>query len=294
MINDTLHYHTGGSPGADQAQSGDGFKTRGRDFTFSDHLYEYGMYKGCSAVRVTSLSGQGGDARLLLEKGASAAVQEKSLQVDLQDEDGQSALMFASVSGHHEVARLLLENGARVDLQDKDGRSALMLASVRGDSEAAALLLQHGAQVDLQDKTGRSALMYASKHAQCDVAELLLDRGADIDLQSTQWESAMSLALSQEQSTLVQQQLQKQAKLISLLEKKVQLDTICIYIKSLSMQISLLDEGKEPVVVQNVMPILCSTVSEQELVPNSPSVQEGNSTEVYVILSGILCSYSYE
>ena len=62
-------------------------------------------------------------AKLLLENGA---------QVDLQQNDGWSALMLASRCGHCEVAKLLLENGAQVDLQQNDRSSALISASQNG------------------------------------------------------------------------------------------------------------------------------------------------------------------
>ncbi len=57
------------------------------------------------------------------------------------------------------MAALLLEKGAQIDLQDNDGDSALTLASCNGHTEVTALLLEKGAQIDMLNKHGRSALM---------------------------------------------------------------------------------------------------------------------------------------
>ena len=70
-------------------------------------------------------------AALLLEKGAS---------VDLQDKTGQTALILASENGHLEVVKQLLEKGARIDLKAINGNTALMLAKEKGHHDIAAVL----------------------------------------------------------------------------------------------------------------------------------------------------------
>ena len=62
--------------------------------------------------------------------------------------------MSASKNGHGEVVKLLLEHGAQVDLQEENGWSALMSASQNGHGEVVKLLLEHGAQVYLQMGVG--------------------------------------------------------------------------------------------------------------------------------------------
>ena len=64
--------------------------------------------------------GLGGAAKRLLEKGASA---------DMQDQDGRTALHWAAENGHEAVVRTLLEKGASADIQDQSGRTALHRAA---------------------------------------------------------------------------------------------------------------------------------------------------------------------
>ena len=59
--------------------------------------------------------------------------------------------MVASFHGEKEVAAVLLENKASVDMQDDDGRTALMSASRSGHKEVVAVLLENGANVDMHN-----------------------------------------------------------------------------------------------------------------------------------------------
>ena len=51
------------------------------------------------------------------------------------------ALLVAALTGHKEVVKVLLDNGAEVDTRADDGRTPLMLAAARGDNDLVAALL---------------------------------------------------------------------------------------------------------------------------------------------------------
>ncbi len=66
--------------------------------------------------------------------------------VNAQNIEGATALMWASLEGHPEIAKLLIEEGADVNVQNDDGATALMAASQEGHKEIAKLLRKAGAK----------------------------------------------------------------------------------------------------------------------------------------------------
>eukprot|EP01043_Picozoa_sp_COSAG02_P059318 COSAG02_NODE_7537_length_2969_cov_24.612892_5_plen_215_part_01 len=92
--------------------------------------------------------------------------------VNEKDGHGDTALTKCARRGHVNVARLLLDAGAKVDAQNAGGYSALMLACYWNHSEMVNLLLSKGA-----DATMRSSV--ARECAACSVGQLVRDTPAD-------------------------------------------------------------------------------------------------------------------
>ena len=57
---------------------------------------------------------------------------DSTLNLDLQDQDGYTALMHAAQAGHISCVKALLANNAMVDQVTTDGETALMLAAEQG------------------------------------------------------------------------------------------------------------------------------------------------------------------
>ncbi len=60
--------------------------------------------------------------------------------IDHQDNLGYTALMYASINGHVEIAKLLLENGADPTIKNNDGKTALILAFENNHIEIVNLI----------------------------------------------------------------------------------------------------------------------------------------------------------
>eukprot|EP00750_Incisomonas_marina_P030388 INCI7484.1.p1 GENE.INCI7484.1~~INCI7484.1.p1 ORF type:complete len:664 (-),score=115.61 INCI7484.1:620-2611(-) len=74
------------------------------------------------------------------------------------DSQQQLAIVAAANSGHHDVARYLLDEGANVNLALPSGTTAFLAAADRGDIRMLGLLLSHGADPMAQDSEGRCGL----------------------------------------------------------------------------------------------------------------------------------------
>ncbi len=119
----------------------------------------------------------------------------KGADLNKVDQDGMTALMYASFNGHTKIVRLLLDEGAEVGIRDAMGRTALLYASTGPFAETVKLLLDHHADPNIADNDERfSPLMHAAAEGQLEVAKLLLDSGADPALKDIDGETAALFA----------------------------------------------------------------------------------------------------
>lgn len=150
------------------------------------------------------------------------------IDLDYQDNDGFSAVMFAALKGHVEAFRLLVYAGADVKLCNKAGETALTLSKMnqnhdlfekvmlefalekgnrnacgfyalhcaarRGDLDAVKLLTSRGYDVNLPDGDGYTPLMLAAKEGHGSTCELLISYGAECEFMNFRGETALSLA----------------------------------------------------------------------------------------------------
>lgn len=114
--------------------------------------------------------------------------------INLKDDSGNTALMFAASGGHLEIARVLVETGADINLRDEYGETALMLASAKGHLEIASLLIENNADINLRDEYGKTALMRSAFYGHITIANLLLDKGAEVNLEDKNGYKALDYA----------------------------------------------------------------------------------------------------
>jgi WD40 repeat protein/ankyrin repeat protein len=97
--------------------------------------------------------------RLLLDHGADPNAR--------GGEYNRSTLMGAAMGCHLEIAKMLLDRGARAEEEGSaqdDNRSALTYAVIMKDAEMVRLLISHGANVHIKDKDGTGLIGIAKKY----------------------------------------------------------------------------------------------------------------------------------
>jgi ankyrin repeat protein len=98
-------------------------------------------------------------------------------------QDG-SKLIESAMYQDMEALKSLVESGADVNYQDpKYGTTALMLACNYGLTDMARFLLDNGAKANIQAKNGSTALSGAAQQS-LELVKLLLDKGADVQLKT--------------------------------------------------------------------------------------------------------------
>ncbi len=76
------------------------------------------------------------------------------IDVNIQNEDGYTALIWASYKGYIKIVRALIKAGANVNIQDENGKTALTYASNNGDIEIIRELIAAGSDINIKDNEG--------------------------------------------------------------------------------------------------------------------------------------------
>lgn len=111
---------------------------------------------------------------------AMSALLKDGIDLNLQDADGEPALVTATLAGQTDMVRLLLDNKADVMARSQKGMTALHAAAYVGNAMIVRILIEHGAIVDDQANIARiTPLHAASEEDHLAVVKLLLAAGAD-------------------------------------------------------------------------------------------------------------------
>ncbi len=89
-------------------------------------------------------------------------------------------LFLAAKAGNAEGVEAALMIGADVNAQDDDGRTPLMYACYEGFLDVVKLLLDREADLNVKSDADFTALDYACKNDQTEIATLLAEKGGDV------------------------------------------------------------------------------------------------------------------
>lgn len=100
---------------------------------------------------------------------------------NITDNNGCNALhhLALQITDNPKLAYLLISHGIRINSRDNNGETALLKASLRGHINLAQILINHEAKVNLPAFNGWTPLCYALAKGHIEIAELLIAAGAD-------------------------------------------------------------------------------------------------------------------
>ncbi|XP_064617275.1 ankyrin repeat domain-containing protein 7-like [Liolophura sinensis] len=130
---------------------------------------------------------QNGQTALYLSGGSPdllCLLVEKSADVNVQDERGQTALLQAVSRDDMDLLRLLIEKKADINVQDQNEDTPLHVAASRGNVAVVHILVEQDANVNVQNKDGRTPFYVAALCGSVDVVRILVERGADVNVQN--------------------------------------------------------------------------------------------------------------
>jgi len=110
------------------------------------------------------------------------------------EENGDEDLIEATKNGNIELVKELIDAGVDVNLQDEDEETALILASVEGHIEIVKLLIEAGADLNIKSRYGKTALMWTSQYGHTEIVKLLIDAGVDLNIKDIDGKTALDFA----------------------------------------------------------------------------------------------------
>jgi len=113
-------------------------------------------------------------------------------------------LLSAILRKKIDIARLLIEKGAKVNVTDSSLRTAVHLAVDRNLPELIPLLKEHGAKLNELDSVGWTPLHWAAAKDRVEVARALIDAGADLRVISKLGGSALHEAASSGSAKMIE------------------------------------------------------------------------------------------
>jgi hypothetical protein len=131
-------------------------------------------------------------------KTAKLLINDPRTQVNVDNPQGESALMLAAIHNQLDIAELLIARGAEVN---RPGWSPLHYAASKGNIAMMRLLLDQSAYIDAESPEGNTPLMMAAHYSKSPLAvKLLLEEGADPTLTNKNGNTALELARSANQA----------------------------------------------------------------------------------------------
>lgn len=131
----------------------------------------------------------------------------KSVDVNVQDEQGQTALHYVAkrkrerdavwsykrhklecsycVKNEPKIVGLLLNTPVDVNMQDSEKMTPLHYAAEQGRTKIAHMLIRKSAQVNLPDNLGKTPLHHAAERGHLSTVKLLLKESADREIQDS-------------------------------------------------------------------------------------------------------------
>ncbi|XP_065842029.1 serine/threonine-protein phosphatase 6 regulatory ankyrin repeat subunit B-like isoform X2 [Oscarella lobularis] len=123
-------------------------------------------------------------------------LEHSSIEVNLRNRNGQTALHYACRNGLSKVASALLERGADVEISDVDGRTPFHGGCTSGDKDTLVVLGKANCTMTATDKIGDSGLhmcAYLFDSEEC-VIWLLEHAGLEVNLRRSNGQTALHLA----------------------------------------------------------------------------------------------------
>jgi hypothetical protein len=115
-------------------------------------------------------------------------------KIDAKDKEGYTALHWACMRAHWNIAKYLIEKGADLNVVGGDGGTQINWAVHHDNVDIIKTLIDKGAKLNIQNQWGMTELHTAIWRGNIHVVEYLLDQGSDPNIKTNEGWTAMHYA----------------------------------------------------------------------------------------------------
>ncbi len=115
-------------------------------------------------------------------------------KIDAKDEEGYTALHWACMRAHWDIAKYLIEKGADLNVVGGDGGTQINWAVHHDNVDIIQTLIDKGAKLNIRNQWGMTELHTAIWRGNIHVVEYLLDHGSDPNIKTNEGWTAMHYA----------------------------------------------------------------------------------------------------
>lgn len=177
---------------------------------------------GMSPIHYASLDGKQKAVELLLSLGGN--INSASMQTPKKiymHEKGSTPLIIATILGHFDLVKFLVNQGADIEAKDQQGRTSLLFAIKNTFENVVAVLkpgednekkflamadffISHGADINCQDINGGSPLLYVTHSGSFAAMKYLIEKGADVNRENNKGMTPIIIAVKDNKLEKVQ------------------------------------------------------------------------------------------
>ncbi|EGX53194.1 hypothetical protein AOL_s00006g572 [Orbilia oligospora ATCC 24927] len=153
---------------------------------------EYGFYGRESIDRVTGLHVASHCGLTLVTKVMLAG---DGVDLELADNRGRTALLFAAKEGYEDIMRVLIDSGANPEAKNSSGEAAISLAVGNGHESIVQMLIGIGVNLEVKDHRGQTPLFIAARNGSDSIFRRLMESKSDIKAVNTEAQTALMAAV---------------------------------------------------------------------------------------------------
>ena len=122
------------------------------------------------------------------------AILQAKADVNIRDNNDQSALMLAAKNCSPQTIKILIDTGADIKALGQDKKNLLMYSCQNTDANVADMFMRNF-DINAKDKSNWTALMYAAQDSSAETVKHLINAGADVNAVSVSGRGALLNAI---------------------------------------------------------------------------------------------------